>query len=68
MKIIFDLVLSTPDAKFFSINIAHFYLCTPLDRFEYMQLTISIISKTIIDQYNLRDIEQDGWVYIEIRK
>ena len=29
-NILFNSVLSTPDAKFFGIDIAHFYLCTPL--------------------------------------
>jgi hypothetical protein len=54
--------------EFFGFDIAHFYLCTPLDRYEYMQLPISIIPDEIIEQYNLREIEHDGKVYIEIQK
>ena len=53
-KILFNSVISTKNAKFFGIDIAHLYLCTPLDRYEYMQLPIGIIPDEIIDQYNLR--------------
>ena len=67
-KILFNSVVSTKNAKFFGIDIAHFYLCTPLDRYEYMQLPIGIIPDEIIDQYNLRELENDGKVYIEIQK
>ena len=33
-----------------------------------MQLPISIIPDEIIEQYNLRELEHDGKVYIEIQK
>ena len=56
------------NAKFFGIDIAHFYLCTPLDRYEYMQLPISVIPDEIIEQYNLQELEHDGKVYIKIKK
>ena len=46
----------------------NFYLNTPMKVFEYMRLPISIIPKEIIDNYNLRDLAKDGWVYIEIQK
>ena len=51
-----------------SIDIRHFYLCTPLDRYKYMRLPISVIPEEIIEHYKLRNLEEDGWVYIEIRK
>ena len=36
---------------------------------EYMHLKLGIISDEIIAHYNLRDlVDEDGWVYIEIRK
>ena len=67
-KLLFNSVVSTPRAKFMGIDIKHFYLCTPLDRFEYMRLPLRIIPDAIIEQYKLKELAQDGWVYIEIRK
>ncbi len=61
-------VLSTPKAKFMGIDLKNFYLNTPLDRYEYMRLSIDIIPDEIIDQYNLRPLVSNGYVYIEIRK
>ena len=44
------------------------YLNTPLDRFEYMKMPLSILPDDIISHYNLRNKAQNGFVYIEIRK
>ena len=50
------------------MDVKNFYLNTPMKVFEYMYLPISIIPQEIIDKYNLRDLAEDGWVYIEIQK
>ena len=50
-------------------DIKDFYLNTPMERYEYMRLPLSIIPDKIVDQYSLKDlVTPDGWVYIEIRK
>jgi hypothetical protein len=67
-KILFNSVPSTPKANFMGINLKNFYLNTPLDRYEYMRLSIDIIPDKIIDEYNLRPLVSNGYVYIEIRK
>jgi hypothetical protein len=67
-KILFKSVLSTPKEKFMGIDLKNFYLNTPLDRYEYMQLSIDIIPDEIIDEYNLRRLVSNGYVYIELRK
>jgi hypothetical protein len=41
---------------------------TPLPRYEYMRLPLSIIPDEIITKYNLRAISVGGWVYLEIHK
>jgi hypothetical protein len=39
-----------------------------MEEYEYMRLRLDIIPDEIIEQYNLRDlINNQGWVYIEIR-
>jgi hypothetical protein len=50
-KIIFNSVVSTPNAKFIGLDIKYFYLNTKMERYEYMRLPIDIIPKEIIDQY-----------------
>jgi hypothetical protein len=67
-KIIFNSVLSTPGAQFMGIDLKNFYLNTPLDRYEYMPLSIAIIPDKIIKQYNLLSLMHNGYIYIKIRK
>ena len=67
-KIIWNSVLSTEDARFMGIDIQNFYLSTPLDRYEYMRIPITLFPQHIIDQYNLRPNVKSGHVHLEIQK
>ncbi len=68
-KLLIISIISTPGANFLGINLANFYLNTPMPNPEYMYLHLDIIPNKIIDHYNLRNIvTPDGWVYIEIWK
>ena len=49
-------------------NINDFYLNTEMERYEYMKLWLNIISEEIIEQYSLRYLENNGWVFIEIKQ
>ena len=66
IKLHFNSVLSTPDAKFAVFDISNFYLNCKLKRPEFMRLPLKIIPQEIIDKYNLMDVAVDGWVYIRI--
>ena len=35
VKLLFNSIISTPNAKYMSIDIKDFYLCTPMTRYEY---------------------------------
>jgi hypothetical protein len=37
VKLLINSVISTPGARFFTMDIKNFYLCTPMTRYEYMQ-------------------------------
>jgi hypothetical protein len=51
------------------IDISNFYLGTPMSRYEYMRMNISLLPEEIILTYNLCDIvDEKGWIYMEIRK
>ena len=39
-----------------------------MKRPEYIRLPINIIPQEIIDRYNLKELEEDGYIYCEIVK
>ena len=49
-------------------DIANFYLNDPMDRYDYMKLPLDINPEEIIQQYNLRNFQHKGFVYMEIQK
>ena len=50
------------------MDISNFYLGLPLPRPEFMRLPIKLIPDEIIQKYNLKQIEEDGMVYLKIVK
>ena len=49
-----------------TMDIANFYLMTPLSRPEYIRVSICDIPEEIIQEYNLSSIvTADGMIYIE---
>ena len=72
-KVIWNSVIITPGDKYACADDKYFYLMTPLDRFEYMQMRIDLIPQELIDLYNLGEkvkyySKGVGYVYTEIRK
>eukprot|EP00804_Cyclotella_cryptica_P023928 CCRYP_010044-RA/>CCRYP_010044-RA protein AED:0.06 eAED:0.07 QI:0/0/0/1/1/1/3/0/1072 len=67
VKILLNSVISTLNARFMTIDIKDFYLNTPMARPEYMRLKLADIPAAIIDLYKLRDIAQDGYVFVRIQ-
>jgi len=68
IKMLWNSVLSTPNAKFLTMDVANFYLGTPMARPEFMRLPINLIPQEIIDKYDLNSIVEDGWVFVRIVK
>ena len=48
------------------IDIKNFYLNTPMERPEYMKLSIKLTPQKIIDEYNLLPLVHNGHVYIRV--
>ena len=68
-KILFNSIISTPGARFMTMDISNMYLNTPLKDFQYMRFHIDIIPEEVITEYSLRDkVDNAGWLYCEIRK
>jgi hypothetical protein len=67
-KILINSTLSTKDAAMMIMDINKYNLGTPLPRYEYMRLLLSLFPEEIVDKYNLKALAVNGWVFVEIRK
>ena len=68
-KLLLNSIISSPGAKFLTIDIKNFYINTPMKRFEYMRLKLSDLPEDFVEQYNLKPkADKNGQVYIEIRR
>ena len=64
LKLLLNSVISTPLARFLTLGINNYYYNTPMSRYEYMRIPLSIIPDKIVAQYELRQLSKDGWVYM----
>ena len=51
-----------------TLDIKDFYYGTTMAHCEYMKLALAFIPDKIIDQYSLRTLSSDSWVYLDILK
>jgi hypothetical protein len=56
IKLLFNSIISTDNAKFMTIDIKDFYLMTPMKRYEYFHVKINLFPQDINNEYNLHDI------------
>ena len=67
VKHLLNSTISTPNAKFMTIDIKDFYLSTKLKRFEYLRLKLDDLPEDVIKHYQLNGKVKNGYVYVEIR-
>ena len=65
-KCLLNSTISISGAHFMTLDIKYFYYGTAMSRYEYMKLALACIPDKIIEQYNLRTLSSDGWVYLKI--
>ncbi len=66
VKMHLNSVISTPDARYMTLDVKNFYLNTPMERYEYVRIRIDDIPDKIIVEYSLREkVAEDGHVFIE---
>jgi hypothetical protein len=51
VKLLLTSIISTPNAKFMSINIKDFYLCTSMEHYEYSRMKLGLFPEDIIADY-----------------
>jgi hypothetical protein len=69
-KLLFNSVLSTPGAKFCTIDINDFYLNTPMspEEYAYMRIPRRAIPNDIFEEYELAGKMHNGHAYVQIKK
>ena len=67
-NIFFNSVISTK-ARFMTMDIANFYLMTPLHRPEFIRLKLNDIPDEVIKEYKLREkATKNGSIYIKAKQ
>ncbi len=66
-KLLWNSVLSTPRAKYMTLDIKNIYLSAPLNQFEYMHIPFAFPPPWIDKQYALEDKVLNGHIYLEMR-
>jgi hypothetical protein len=67
-KAILNSVCSTKAALYMNMDRKSYYLGTPLDRYEYARIPVSMVPNKIMDEYNLYALVQKGHLYVEVGK
>ncbi|KAL7474380.1 hypothetical protein ACHAW6_000355, partial [Cyclotella cf. meneghiniana] len=67
-KLLFNSVISTPGARFLTMDIKDFYLNTPMEHPEFMRLKYDFLPQEIITKYGLTQKVLNGWVNVRIEK
>jgi hypothetical protein len=68
VKLLLNSIISTPNAKFMTLDLKDFYLMTPMKRYEYFRMKLELFPQDIIDKYDLRSkIDHNGNVHCEVR-
>ena len=69
VKLLLNSVISTEGARFNLLDIANFYLMTPLKRKEYVKMKLSDFPESVIAHYNLGEkATPNGFVYVAFKR
>ena len=60
VKVLVNSTISTPKARFMTLDIKIFFLNTVMKRDEWMRISIKQIPQEVIDEYNLDIIVHNG--------
>ncbi len=69
VKLMFNSIILTLNAKFMTIDIKDFYLMTPMDCFEYFRMKLELFPQDIIEEYGLHDkVDAYGNVFCKVQQ
>jgi hypothetical protein len=69
VKLLLNSIISTPYAKFMTLDLKDFYLMTPMKTYKYFHMKLELFPQDIIDKYDLANkVDHNGLVYCEVRR
>ncbi len=69
VKLVLNSIISTPNAKFMTLDLKDFYLMTPMKRYEYFCMKLDLFPQDIINKYNLTSkVNHNGNVHCKVRQ
>jgi hypothetical protein len=67
VKLLLNSMISTPNAKFMTLDLKDFYLMTPIKRYEYFCMKLDLFPQDIINEYNLTSkVDHNGNVHCKV--
>ncbi len=68
VKLLLNSIISTPNAKFMTLDLKDFYLMTPMKRYKYFCMKLDLFPQDIIDEYNLTSkVDHNGNVHCKVQ-
>ena len=69
VKLLLNSVISTPGAKFMTLDIKDFYLDIPMEHHEFLRMKIDYFPQDVIDHYKLKEkVDEKGNLYVRVEK
>ena len=68
IKLLLNSVVSSIGEKFMTADVIIFYLNTPMNEPEYMNIPVRLIPDEIKVEYNVSKFEHAGYVHVKINK
>jgi hypothetical protein len=68
VKLLLNSIISTPNAKFMTLNLKDFYLMTLMKRYKYFRMKLELFPPDIINEYDLTSkVDHNGNVHCEVQ-
>ena len=67
-KLLFNSVMSRPEAKFMTLDLANFCLMTLMKDYDHLRVKLKGMRQDITDEHDLRALAHNSWVHVEMRR
>jgi hypothetical protein len=68
VKLLLNSIISTPNAKFMTLDLKDFYLMIPMKRYEYFHMKLELFPQDIIYKYDLTSkVNHNGNMHSEVQ-